>query len=245
MANGYVGGKTGGFVGSVATAVTVALNSGLTGGTGSAVSVGDLVVVSVGYGTQGGTPSPAITTPTGYTPLTVQNADDSSDARHQVSFKFMGSTPDTSVDIPPSTSLSWAGTYTIQVFSGVDTTTPQDVAAAYATGINGGRPDPAAVTPSTPGAWIVVVGNAAVSSGSESTFTSSDLTNFLTSTGTDNTASMIGAGYYSSWTSGAFNPAAWTGGTTALSASWVATTLVLRPASGGSSVKTLAALGVG
>lgn len=244
MAIGYVGGKTAGFVGSVSKAVTVSLSSGLTGGSGSGVSAGDLVVVTVGYGTQGGAPAPAITTPTGYTSLTVQRANDDYDAHHQVSYKIMGGTPDTSVDIPPSTSALWAGSYTIQVFSGVDSSTPLDVVAQYANGVNTGLPNPAAITPSTSGAWIVAMGNGAEATGA--TYTTSDLTNFLTSNGSDNVDSMIGAGYYSSWTSGSFDPATFGGGTTSIFASWVATTIALRPASGGGpTVNTLAALGVG
>lgn len=233
MAITYVGGKTAGFVGSTSTAVTVALNSGLTGGIASGVSTDDLVIVTVGYGTQGGAPAPAITTPTGYTSLTVQRANDDYDAHHQVSYKFMGGTPDTSVNIPPSTNNLWAGSYTIQVFRGVDLSTPLDVTSQYATGINTGLPNPAAITPVTSGAWIVVMGNGAEATGA--TYTTTDLTNFLTSNGSDNIDSMIGAGYYTSWTSGSFDPAVFGGGTSSIFASWVATTLALRPASGGAS----------
>lgn len=229
MAIGYVGGRTAGFVGSVATAVTVAINSGLTGGSSASVSTGDLVVVSVAYGTNGGTPSPAITNPSGYSTLTVQRDNSGTyDTTHQVSYKFMGATPDTSVNIPPSTNGQWGGSYTIQVFSGVDQTTPLDVAAAYATGTGTARANPPAITPTTAGAWIVAIGSGADTTGA--TFTSSDLSGFLSAVGNDNIDSMIGAGYYSSWTSGAFNPSQFGGGTTSASDSWVATTMALKPA---------------
>jgi len=246
LAINYVGGRTAGFVGSVSTAVTVAIDSGLTGGSGSGVSTGDLVIVTVGYGTNGGTPSPAVTTPSGYSTLTVQRDNSGTyDTTHQVSYKFMGATPDTSVNIPPSTSGQWGGSYTIQVFSGVDQTTPLDVTSVYATGTGTARANPPAITPTTVGAWIVAMGSGADTTGA--VYTSSDLSGFLSSVGSDNIDSMTGAGYYSSWTSGAFDPAQFAGGTTSASDSWVATTLALRPASGGGgpTVKTLAALGIG
>lgn len=230
MAISYVGGKTGGFVGSVTVGATPALNSGLTGGSDSAVSAGDLVIVTVGYGTNSGTPSPAIVTPSGYTALTVQRENtDTYDTSHQVCYKFMPSTPDTSVTIPPSTNSSWAGTYTVQVFRGVDQTTPLDVSTVYATGTNTAQANPPSITPVTAGAWIV-----AMASGAEasvlSTYTSSDLTNFLTSANADTIDSVTGAGYYSSWVSGAFDPAQFSGATASANASWCATTLALRPA---------------
>lgn len=235
MAITYVGGKTAGFVGSAATAVTVALDSGLTGGSDAGVSTDDLVVVTVGYGTNGGSSNPAPTNPTGYTALTQQAITSGTyDTNHRVAYKFMGGTPDTSVDIPPSTNIQWGGSYTIQVFRGVDLTTPLDVAAVYASAFNTNAiPNPGAITPVTSGAWIVVMGNSADPTGA--TFTTSDMTNFLTAVGSDNIDSMIGAGYYTGWTSGSFDPAIFGGGKTGSNLSWAATTLALRPASGGSS----------
>lgn len=230
MGISYVGGKTGGFVGSAATSTTVALNSGLTGGSASGVSAGDLVVVTVGYGTNGGTPSAAIATPSGYTALTVQRENSGTyDTTHQVCYKVMGGTPDASVDIPPTGNIQWAGSYAIQVFSGVDQTTPLDVTSVYATGTGTARANPGAITPSTAGAWIVAMGNGADPTGA--TYTSSDLAGFLSSVGNDNIDSMIGAGYYDSWSSGSFDAAQFGGGTTNATDSWCATTLVLRPAS--------------
>lgn len=238
MAIGYVGGRTAGFVGSVSTAVTVALDSGLTGGSGSGVSAGDLVVVGVGFGGTGvGSPSVAITTPSGHTALTPQYATSATyDTAHGVSYKIMGGTPDASVTIPPSTNTAWGGSYVIHVFSGVDATTPMDVAAVYAlaSSVANPKPNPPAITPTTAGAWIVAIGHAATSS-APATFGSSDLSGFLSSYGDDSTDSEVGGGYYSSWTSGAFDPAAFTGGGGSASAnqSWAATTLALRPASTG------------
>ena len=230
MAWDYVGGKTSAFAGT-ATALTVAIDSGLTGGSGAGASAGDLVLVCVGYGHQGGTPSPAVTTPSGYSTTTVQNADSSSDTRHQVSWKVMGGTPDTSVDIPASGDVRWATSYSIRVYSGIDGTTPLDVTSTYATGTGTGRANPAAITPTTAGALVVVFGSGAAATISAD-YTSSDLSAFVSARAADNLDSIVGSGHYA-WTSGSFDPAQFGGGSTGAGDSWVATTLALRPASTG------------
>ena len=67
MAISYVGGKVAGTAGQGGG--SIAINSGLTGGSDAAAAAGDLVVVTVCIGTAARTPSTAIATPTGYTPL--------------------------------------------------------------------------------------------------------------------------------------------------------------------------------
>ena len=139
----------------------------------------------------------------------------------------MTSTPDTTTTFGPTGNNADAGAMAVYVFRGVDSGTPLDVAAVTATGTATGRPNGASITPSTSGAIVVVAGGA--SAGTGATFTTSDLSAFRTATSADTQDAMIGVGNYV-WSSGAFDPAAWTGGTTNAADSWAAITLALRPA---------------
>lgn len=228
MAISYVGGKGAGSAGQGGGSVS--LTTGLTGGSGGAPLEGDLVVVTVSVGTQGRQPSVAIATPSGYTPHTPQRTTASTyDTNVQTCYKVMGSTPDTSVTIPGSGNIADGIAYTIQVFRGVDPTTPMDVAPTYATGSGvNNRPDPAAIEPVTAGAWIVCCGGGASATGT-TLYTAGYLTNLLTFNGADTNDGTVGAGYYTGWTSGSYDPAAFGGGRVNAANSWGATTLALRP----------------
>ena len=68
MAISYVGGKVAGTAGQGGGSIT--LTTGLAGGSGGAPLAGDLVVVTVSVGSAARAPTIAISTPTGYTPLT-------------------------------------------------------------------------------------------------------------------------------------------------------------------------------
>lgn len=120
------------------------------------------------------------------------------------------------------------------VFSGVDPTTPLDVAIQTATGTGTALPNAPAVTPVTAGAYIVeAVGaaGAAVSALTNPGDLSSAANKYRTSFVGDTTDSVIAIGVKEDWASGAFDPAAFTaGGSNAAGDSWAAATLVLRPA---------------
>lgn len=227
MAISYVGGKGAGTAGTGGGSIT--LTTGLTGGSGGAPIEGDLVVVTVSVGTAARAPTTAISTPTGYTPLTAQRTTATTyDTNVQTCYKVMGSTPDTAVTIPPSGNNADGIAYTIQVFRGVDPTTPMDATPTYATGSGvNSRPDPAAITPVTAGAWIVCCGGGAAATGA--VYTAGYLTNLLTFNGPDTNDGTVGSGYYTGWTSGAYDPAVFGGGSVNAANSWGATTLALRP----------------
>ena len=237
MAISYVGGKVAGSAGQGGG--SVAINSGLTGGSGSAAAAGELVVVTVCVATQGRTPTISIATPTGYTALSVQRTSATTyDTNVQTCYKIMGGTPDTAVTIPASGDNADAIAYTIQVFRGVHATTPEDVTSQYATDSGTDNlPNGAAITPVTTGAWVVVCGGGAAQSSSD--FTASELTDFISAGGADTNDADVGSGYYTAWTSGAFNPAKFGGGSTNSANSWGCTTIALRPA-----VVTVAVTGV-
>jgi hypothetical protein len=224
----YVGGRGGGRAGSTST-LNVAINSGLSGGIGSAALAGDLVIVTIAVGTQERNPSCAVS---GYTALTQQHTTATTyDISVCTSYKIMPDPPDTTVTIPSTGNSADGQGYEIHVFRGVDPTTPLDgVTPTYATGSGtDNRPNPAAITPSTTGAWIYCGGGGAASTGT-TVFTASYLSGFLSHNGADTNDGTAGAGYYSGWTSGSYDPAVWGGGSVNAANSWGATTLVLRPA---------------
>jgi hypothetical protein len=105
-----------------------------------------------------------------------------------------------------------------------------DATPTYATGSGtDNRPNPAAITPVTAGAWIVCCGGGAAAAGT-TLYTAAYLTNLLTYNGADTNDGTVGSGYYTGWTSGAYDPAVFGGGSVNAANSWGATTLALRPA---------------
>ncbi len=217
----YVGGKTAGRANpSSSTSVNFAPEV--------TPLAGDLVVVTAVTGSAAGNPTMAVS---GYTNLGQLNQSAvTADTSMDVSYKRMGAVPDTSVTIPGTGNNAFAEAYTIQVFRNVDPDSPMDVAAVPAGGTGTGRPDPAAITPTTPGAWIVICGGGAAGTGANYTAPANYTTDFLTASGADTTDAMVGSGYRSDWVSGQENPAGYTGGTTGVNDSWAAYTIALRPA---------------
>jgi len=197
----------------------------LTGGLASSPSENDLVVLSYAIGS--GADIDVTVTTSGYIEIADIRANDDNDANLGVFRKFMSSSPDTSVTVGQTTNTTYPGAVAIQVWRGVNVTTPLDVAATTATGLDTGQPSPPAITPSTSGSVVIVAGAASQPTGA--VFTSSDLSNFITATSPDTLDTVVGMGSFD-WTSGTFTPATWGGSTTASTDSWAAVTLALRPA---------------
>jgi len=194
---------------------------------------GDMVVVAINQGSTVDR-TQAQLTPSGYTPAhTDLYQNDSNDVNLQVSYKFMGASPDANVSIPASDSTANGVAYDIHVFRGVDPNNPLDVAAAVTGGINTGVANAAAITPSSSGAWIMAVGAAAVAAGAvftNPTGMSTTTNHFRSATITSTTVDAnIGAALKIDWSSGAFDPAAFGGSTSTNTGSWAAVTLALRP----------------
>lgn len=223
MAITYVGGQVGGRAGATSTSnVTFAL----TGGSDTTPKVGDLVVIGCTVASQARTPACAIS---GYTSGTQQNANGTTyDTSLNKSWKFMGLTPDTTFTLPSTGNIADAQRYTVQVWRGVDPLNPFDVADVVATGTGTGRPNPGSITPTTSGAVVGIIGAGAAATGAAYTAPANYTTNFRTGTTADTNDAMIGSGYRA-WTSGAEDPAGYTGGTTNAADSWAAFTYALRP----------------
>ena len=225
MAITYVGGQVAGRAGIASTA---SITFALTGGTHATPQAGDLVIITAVVGSQARNPAQAIS---GYTALGQLNPNTTTyDTSMNVSWKFMGKTPDTTFTLPSTGNIADAQRYTIQVFRDVDTTTPMDVTPVSATGTATGRPNPGSITPVTAGAWVVICGGGAAATGAAYVAPANFTTGFLTGFTADTNDAMVGSGYWSGWSSGAVDPAAYTGGTANAVDSWAAYTIALRPA---------------
>jgi hypothetical protein len=198
---------------------------------------GDLVIVgwenasTLNRSTAGGA---GIGVPAGYTGILSHDyRDDSNDSNFRASYKFMGSTPDSSVSIPPTNATTAGVAYVIYVFRGVDPTTPLDVTPQQTGGTNTGVPNPPAITPSTAGAWIMVIGGAAAAAGAamtNPTGMSAGTNHFRSAVDSARTNDpVIGAALKTDWASGAFDPNAFGGSTSTNTGSWSAITIALRP----------------
>lgn len=234
----YVGGQVSSSAG-VSGNGTVTFS--LTGGSNSTPQAGDLVVISFSNAD------------TGNKTLTITNASavaytyaggadlyqngSSYDSNFVVGYRFMPATPETSALLAGG-DTSGGRAWSVHVFRGVDANTPLDVAAVTAGGISSHLANPDAITPTTSGAWIYVAGAGATGTGAN--FAAAYLTAFLTANGVDTQDGTVGAGYVT-WSSGAYDPAAFTGGGTGTTAdSWNAITLALRPAASMPTVTTQA-----
>lgn len=220
----YVGGYSEGFVGQTADK-TISLTS-LTGGLASAPAAGDLVVVYYGIGTNASSTTPNIS---GYTdfvaPIVVEK---SNDVVLYVSYKRMGPTPDTSFTIQGGTdNTADGGAVAVQVWRNVNSVNLLDVPVVTSTAANSALVNPPAITP-TSARTLIIAGGAGGHGQGTQTFSSSNLSNFLTAGINDTNDVTVGMGSYH-WTSGSFDPAAFTWAVSdSTSYTYAAVTLALR-----------------
>lgn len=224
----YVGGVTSTRTGNDGvTTHNVSLTS-LTGGIGTQPAAGDIVIVAYTDCTSVDRDMAV----SGYTEVADLYQNDVDDCNMGVFYKVMSGSPDTSVNITVFPNLNANHSSVIQVFRGVNTTTPMDVAATTAGAVSSGVPNPPSITPVTAGAVVVGIG-AYGAQWALGTALTSALTNFITrrttSAPSTNRANGIGMGWTGPWSSGAVNPAAFGGGTTDSDASWNAVCMALRP----------------
>jgi hypothetical protein len=217
------------------TTVNIPLNSGLTGGIESFVRTGDMVIVvhSVSS-TSDVTLTIRDPSSVAYTLIGSElYSNDTYDTNLRVAYKFMGATPDASVSFSDNLGGTNGRIATAYVLRGVNSTTPLDVAAVTATNIDTGNVDPPSITPVTSGAAIVVFGAAAHNLGGVFfSFPSGSLYSWIANSNNTSNDSSHGVAQYT-WTSGAFNPAAWTLAGTTTTDSWASITVALRPATRG------------
>jgi hypothetical protein len=144
----------------------------------------------------------------------------------------MTATPDTTCVVNRTANAAYGGAAVVQVWRGVDTTTRYDVTRTTSQSTNNSRFDPPAITPVTAGA-VIVVGGIGTQTTAGAAFTiPSGWSTYGISVKSDGTTSDTGIaiGSKTDWTSGAFDPAAVTGGTSTTSSGRIAVTIALRPA---------------
>ncbi len=201
----------------------------LTGGLSSTAAAGDLVIVGAGHGgTADGNPGVGTA---GYTEINDLFANDSVDANFSLNYKFMTGTPDTVVSCNGSGVATDAATCAVHVWRYVDSTTPFDTASTSGTGTNTGVPNSPSITPVTSGAVVISAGLGASAASITAVTAPTGYSNTVSSVPASDPGNISRIGLASkAWTSGAEDPAAWTGFDTTNTGSWGAFTLALRPA---------------
>lgn len=214
--------RTGGTTGTLACTLAA-----LTGGSDSTPQAGDLCLVFYGTGSNA-THTLSITDGTdAYQAIASGYVNAATtDVCYNCAYKFMGTTPDADFTVGATGSNGDGGEITVRVYRGVDQSVPLDVAAVVTTGTAGAQPDPGSITPATSGAIVVSFGVGGAATGA--TFSSSDLSNFVTDTFAATRDASIGSGDYA-WSSGALDLAAWTGGGSGATNAFACVTLALRP----------------
>ncbi len=188
----YVGGKTVTITPSTASNTTISLTD-LTGSPDSTLLPGDIVIVSyvIGDGVSGG----AGVTSNTYTTLASLLASDSINTNLYSGYKLMGATPDASVTVKPTASVSKGGAVAIQAFRYVDGIFPIQQPANTVVTSNTVRPTPPTITPWDNDSVAVIVGAGGHTRGNVA-YTTTGLTSFISSGSTDTTYNAsIGAGF--------------------------------------------------
>jgi hypothetical protein len=209
-------------------------------GSNATLQEGDVVIVTVVLAAVASLES--LTTPSGFSDAhPFIYSDDTNDTNFQVSYKVMGASPDTSFTLPGTGSSLRAHEVHVLALRGIDIAAPFDVTPVAAGGIDAGQPDPPAITPVTAGALITVHGGSVCADSAVPTaFANSDLSattnhflsDFFRSTGSGSRHAVCGVGMKEDWSSGSFDPAAWTGGHTFNGNSWAAASIAWRPSGG-------------
>jgi len=188
----YVGGKTVTITPSTATNTTISLTD-LTGGLSAQPESEDIVFVSFAIGSGSGGAPEIIST--GYTTVADLQSIDSDETYLFCGYKLMGATPDTSVIVGPTGATARGGCVVIQVYRYVDQIFPLQGAANTATFLNTVKPTPPTITPWDSYSIAVIVGAGAHNRGNVA-YTTTGLTNFISTGSTDQSAdASIGAGF--------------------------------------------------
>lgn len=235
------------FVGRYAESSTLAVGGGFVGITLNALvdgidthpSQGDLIVVGLAIGSQEnvGLSASSIRNQAGtvnYTaPTSAIYANDSFDASLLVGYAFAGATPDSSVTIQPGAFAHVAYTMMIEVWRGVDPTTPLDVSVVTSSGTNTGLPDPGAITPADTRSKILCFAvGASTDASTPAALTATGFSSYDTvqQQGGTNRASTSTLWGHLDWSSPGVDLPLFGGGSNTTSDSWAAMMLALRPA---------------
>lgn len=197
----YVGGKTAGNGGST-TSWTTDL-TGLSGGLSSTPSSGDLVILSYSVASTGSV-AVAVQNATGQSWNTVASLFANSSGKDTnlfVAYSILSAGFSSTVTLDSTGSTSNAAAVAIQVFRGAAAPVLPAQTNLLTTSV---LADPPSITPSLAGSWVVAVGGGA-STRISATYTSSDLSGFITLGLNSLNDAVVGSGYVAS--DQTFNPA--------------------------------------
>lgn len=167
----------------------------------------------------------------GYTNVAAKiSANDTYDSNSIIQWKLMGAVPDTTVGMLSTGNGTDARKTVVRAYRFNDLTTTIDVAPVTITPANTFLPDLGAITPVTPDALIICFGAGASVNGNTTAYNApSDLTDWTSQTLSTAAFNVtIGIGH-KLWSSGTFNPEAWTGPSSAATDSVTGWTIALRP----------------
>jgi hypothetical protein len=202
----------------------------LSGGLGGTIQTGDLLL-GVHARASGGVATGHTFDTSGYTSLGFLTENDNNDASIAVGWKVVPGTVDTEIQSTYTGGTGSRSILGVLVFRGVDATTPMDVAPTTAGNINGSRPDPASITPVSAVVKVVTVAATAMASPAGADFTGpANMVLTLQSSTASGTREVRLSVSIQDRGAGAFDPDTYTGGSTAITDSWCAFTLALRPA---------------
>lgn len=217
---------------------TVPLNE-LTGGIDTQPREGDVVIVGFATGGAQNYDSRNLVV-AGFTEINELYSNDTYDANLVLAYKVMTSTPATSVTITGGTlSTSAAGAVAVHVWRNVNISTQLDVSAVTNTGIDTAKPSFNSITPVTDGAVVICCGSSGHTAGT-CTFTSGDLSNFITSGYNDKYDATIGMGSILMPVAGPFTASQFGfSGSDSTSFAWASIAIALRPMPQGFGIFTL------
>lgn len=212
----------------------------LTGGISSTLATGDFLWIC--YMVANANRAPALTISGNNTGsyarrISILADETTADAVLQTFVKVQSGTPDTILTRSGTGNINDRGILALRAYRNVDQVTPLDLTELSATTLNTGFPDPPSITPVTAGAWVLACGNRATTLTTIANFTTSDLTALQADQtqgfGSGGFHCLALVGHKTDWTSGAVNPAAFTGPSGSLAEGACAVTYVLRPATPG------------
>lgn len=221
----YVGGNSRTIPASSGATNTLSLTA-LTGGIGTAARAGDIVIAAFATGSNTDRTLSITDGTNAYTLIGTELYANgtANDTNLRVAYKRL-TAADATVSFGPTGNTADAGTAVVHVWRGSNAATPLDVAASTVTGTATGRPNPPSITPVTAGSKIIIIGAAAAATAAS--FTAAYLSNLvqITNAGAFDSALAIGS---VNWTSGAYDGAQFTGGTTGAGDSWASVAIALR-----------------
>lgn len=226
----FVGGYTEAFIGQTGNR-TISFTS-LVGGLDTRPQKNDLVILCYATGSTANRNMANYVTGSGFTvhqDLIAVGA--TYDTNLGIYYKFMGDTPDTSITLIGGTSsTSDAGTVAVHVWRNVDPSNPLDVTTTTGSSTTSAAADPPAITPVSPGAFILVIGAGAHAQGTQYFASPEDaVTAFFTNGADDTNDITLGIGVYREWVSGSYNPVAFRFSSATTTGSNVSATMALRP----------------